>query len=132
TVTGACTTGLPIFGADGSVNNATSVSQDCADWVTLRMNNVTDISQEVLEASMQGTLFEGWAGPVQFAAGATYRAEEFKFTPDAAYNANQGTADVVNNIALPLGVNGSNHVREAYVEMAIPLLSGLPMVQKLE
>jgi outer membrane receptor protein involved in Fe transport len=132
TVTGSCTTGLPIFNPDGSVNNATTVSQDCADWMTLRMNNVTDIQQEVLEAGVQGTLHEGWAGPIQFAAGANYRAEDFKFTPDAAYNANQGAADVVNNIALPLGVNGTNYVREAYAELAIPVLSGLPLVKRLE
>src|SRR5690606_29785565 len=73
-----------------------------------------------------------WAGPLQFAAGATYRSEKYKFAPDAAYNANQGTADVVNNIALPLGVTGTNYVREAYAEMVIPLIRDLPFVQRLE
>jgi outer membrane receptor protein involved in Fe transport len=131
TVTGSCTSGLPIFNPDGSVNNGTTVTQDCADYVTLRMNNISDLTQEVIEANMQGTLFELWAGPVQFAAGATYRAESFKFAPDAAYNANQDKPNVVNNIALPLGVNGSTHVKEAYVEFAIPLLSNLPFVKKL-
>jgi len=132
TVTGRCTSGLPIFNPDGSVNNATSVSQDCADWATLRMNNVSDIEQEMLEASVQGTLFEGWAGPFQFALGGNYRAEDFKFTPDAAYNANQITANVVNNIALPLGVNGLNHVTEGFVELNIPLLRDIPLVKSLE
>ncbi len=48
------------------------------------------------------------AGPgrFQFAAGADYRAEDFNFTPDAAYNALQLNYNVVNNIALPVGVNG--------------------------
>lgn len=132
TVTGSCTSGLPIFNANGTVNNAPSVSQDCSDWATLRMNNVTNISEEILEASLQGTMMEGWAGPIQFAAGATYRSDEFKFTPDAAYNANQATANVVNNIALPLGVNGSTFVKEAYAEFAIPILSGLPFIKKFE
>ncbi|MET0280743.1 MAG: TonB-dependent receptor [Steroidobacteraceae bacterium] len=132
TVTGSCTSGLPIFNADGTVNNTPSVTQDCADWVTLRMNNVSNVAEEVLEASFQGTVLEGWAGPIQFAAGANYRADKFKFTPDAAYNANQSVANVVNNIALPLGVNGTTHVSEAYVELAIPVLSGLPFIKKLE
>jgi outer membrane receptor protein involved in Fe transport len=33
---------------------------------------------------------------------------------------------------LPVGVNGKTHVSEIYGEMAIPLLSGLPFVRKLE
>jgi outer membrane receptor protein involved in Fe transport len=132
TVTGSCPEGLPIFNPDGSVDNTPSVSQQCADWATLRMNNTTNLSQEILEGSIQGTLFDAWAGPVQFAAGGTYRAEVFKFTPDAAYNAVQATANVVNNIALPLGVNGRNHVSELYGELAIPLLTDLPFVKKLE
>lgn len=132
TVTGKCTTGLPIFNPDGTSNNTPSVSQDCSDWVTLRMNNVTNIQQEVLEGTVQGTAVDGWAGPIQFAAGATYRAEVFKFTPDGAYSAEQATANVVNNIALPLGVTGTNHVSEVYGELAIPVLSNLPFVKKLE
>jgi outer membrane receptor protein involved in Fe transport len=132
TVAGSCTSGLPIFNPDGTVNNTPSVSQNCADWVTLRMNNVTNLEQEMLEATVQGTMFEGWAGPVQFAAGVDYRAEDFKFTPDGAYSAEQATANVVNNIALPLGVNGQNHVSEAYAELAIPVLTDLPFVKKLE
>ena len=132
TVTGACTSGLPSFNPDGTVNNTPSVSQNCADWVTLRMNNVTNLEQEMMEATVQGTALDGWAGPIQFAAGVDYRAEDFKFTPDGAYSAQQATANVVNNIALPLGVTGRNHVSEAYAELAIPVLSDLPFVKKLE
>ncbi|MDQ2639223.1 MAG: TonB-dependent receptor [Pseudomonadota bacterium] len=132
TVTGRCTSGLPIFNPDGSVNNTPSVSQDCSDWVTLRMNNTTSIREQVLEATVQGTLLEGWAGPIQFAAGADYRSDRFTFSPDAAYSAQQASGNVVNNIALPLGVNGNTDVREVYAELAIPVLSGLPLVKKLE
>jgi outer membrane receptor protein involved in Fe transport len=132
TVAGSCASGLPIFGADGSVNNATSVSQDCSDYATLRMNNVAGLTQEVAEATIQGSLFDLWGGPVQFAGGVTYRSERFTFTPDAAYNANQDAPNVVNNIALPLGVDGFTDVREAFVEFAIPLVKDLPFVKKLE
>jgi iron complex outermembrane receptor protein len=132
TVTGRCTSGLPIFNADGSVNNTPSVSQDCSDWMTLRMNNTASVREEVLEATVQGTLFEGWAGAIKFAAGADYRADKFTFTPDAAYSAQQAAGNVVNNIALPLGVNGNTDVREVYAELAIPLLADLPLVKRLE
>jgi iron complex outermembrane receptor protein len=131
-VTGSCTSGLPIFNPDGSVNNTPSVSQDCADYVTLRMNNVTSIAQDIVEANVQGTLFDIWGGPLQFAAGSTYRSEKYKFTPDSGYNANQDVANVVNNIALPLGVSGTTSVKEAYIELAIPLLADLPFIKRLE
>lgn len=131
-VAGSCTSGLPIFNPDGSVNNTPSVSQDCADYVTLRMNNITSIAQDVIEANVQGSLFNIWGGPLQFAAGTTYRSEQYQFTPDAAYNANQNNANVVNNIALPLGVRGTTSVKEVYVEFAIPLLADLPFIKKLE
>lgn len=130
-VAGACTSGLPIFNDDGSVNLTTSVSDDCANYVTLRMNNLAEIEQEVIEANMQGTLLDIWSGPLQFAAGVNYRRENFKFTPDGAYNANQDYPNVVNNIALPVGVNGITSVKEAYVEFAIPLLRDLPLIKKL-
>jgi len=131
-VAGHCTSGLPIFNDDGTVNNTPSVSQDCSDYVTLRMNNLSTIQQNVVEANVQGSIVDLWAGPLQFAAGVDRREENYKFTPDAAYNANQDYANVVNNIALPLGVDGTTSVKEVYAEFAIPLLSGLPFVKKFE
>ncbi len=79
-----------------------------------------------------GSLFNIWGGPLQFAAGADYRLSNTPFTPDAAYNANQEFANVVNNIALPLGVHGMTFVKEAYIELAIPVLADLPLIKKLE
>lgn len=131
-VAGACTSGLPIFTDDGEVDLTQTVSDDCANYVTLRMNNVSTLEQEVLEANMQGTLADIWGGPLQFAAGTAYRSEDFRFTPDGAYNANQIYPNVVNNIALPVGVKGINDVKEAYVEFAIPLVRDLPFVKKLQ
>ncbi len=130
-VAGSCSSGLPIFNPNGSVNNG-GASSDCIDWITLRMNNVTNLEEEVLEGTVQGTLADGWAGPIQFALGADYRADDFNFTPDAAYNALQLNYNVVNNIALPVGVTGKTHESEIYGELAIPVLSGLPFVRKLE
>jgi outer membrane receptor protein involved in Fe transport len=131
-VAGKCTSGLPIFNADGTVNNASSVTQDCADYVTQRMNNVSTLAQDVVEGNVQGSLFDLWAGPLKFAAGADYRSDKFVFTPDSGYNANQATPNVVNNIALPLGVSGLTYQKEAYVEFAIPLVKDLPLVKRFE
>ena len=49
-----------------------------------------------------------------------------------AYNANQDFPNVVQNIALPVGVDGQTWVTEAYAEFAIPVLKDLPGVKLLE
>jgi outer membrane receptor protein involved in Fe transport len=131
-VTGGCTTGLPIFNPDGSVNNTPSVSQDCADYTVLRMNSISTLTQEVLEGTVQGSLFNLPAGPLQMAAGLDTRRDVFNFDPDSGYNANQDYANVVQNIILPVRVQGKTDVKEAYIEFAIPLLKDLPLIKSLE
>ncbi len=120
-VTGHCTSGLPIFNRDGSVNATSSLSQDCSDYVTLRMNSVTNLEQNIFEATLTGALVNMKSGPLLFAAGGDQRKEEFWFQPDAAYNANQDFPNVVQNLVLPVSVTGTTSVREVYGELAIPL-----------
>lgn len=123
-VTGHCTSGLPIFNTDGSVNNTPSVSKDCSDYVVLRMNSVTTIEQNIFEGTVTGTILNMAGGPLQFAAGADYRKEIFGFQPDSGYNANQDFPNVIQNVVLPVTVEGSTDVKEVYGELAIPLFKG--------
>ena len=133
-VTGHCSSGLPIFNANGSVNNTPSISKDCADWFLLRMNTITQITQENVEGDLTGSLFDMpfKAGRFRYAVGADYRSDNFNFNPDSGFNANQDTANVLQNIILPVGVQGSTHVSEVYTEFSIPLLRDLPFVKSLE
>lgn len=131
-VTGSCTSGLPIFNPDGTVNNTPSVTQDCADYTVLRMNSITTLTQDILEGTVQGSLFNLPAGPLQMAVGLDTRRELFNFDPDSGYNANQDYANVVQNIILPVRVNGKTSVKEAYTEFVIPLLKDLPLIKNLE
>ena len=131
-VTGHCTSGLPIFNADGTVNNTPSVSQDCADYMVLRMNNITTLTQDIVEANVSGGLLEMWAGDLLFAAGTAYREEQFAFDPDSGFNANQDRPSVIQNIILPVSVEGSTDVTEVYAELAIPLVSDRKFVQSFE
>jgi outer membrane receptor protein involved in Fe transport len=131
-VTGHCTSGLPLFNADGSVNNTPSISQDCADYIVLRMNNVTTLTQDIVEFNVSGGLLEMWAGELLFAAGTTYREEQFNFDPDSGFNANQDRPNVIQNIILPVTVAGSTDVTEIYGELAIPLVSDRKLVQSFE
>jgi outer membrane receptor protein involved in Fe transport len=131
-VTGHCTSGLPIFNPDGSVDPTLSVSQDCADYVVLRMNNITSLTQEIAEATVSGPFAELWAGEWLFAAGVDYRQEDFAFDPDSGFNANQDYPNVIQNIILPVSVSGTTDVSEIYLELAIPLLSDKKFVQSFE
>ena len=88
-----------------------SVSQDCADYTVLRMNSITTLTQEVAEATVQGEVFQLPAGALQAAVGADYRSEHFAFDPDSGYNANQDFPNVIQNIILPVAVDGSTNVR---------------------
>jgi outer membrane receptor protein involved in Fe transport len=121
-VTGHCTSGLPIFNPDGSVNNRPSVTQDCSDYVVLRMNSITSLTQDVVEGSLTGEFGQLASGPIGFAVGADYREENFAFDPDSGYNANQDFPNVIQNIILPVSVDGSTNVKEIFAEMSIPLL----------
>lgn len=133
-ITGHCTSGLPIFNADGSVNNTPSISKDCADWILQRMNTITQLTQQVVEADIQGGLFDMpfSAGKLRYALGADYRSEDFNFNPDSGYNANQEAPVVVQNVALPVAVQGMTDVYEAYAEFSVPVLKDLPGIKSLE
>ena len=79
-VTGHCTSGLPIFNTDGSVNNTPSVSQDCADYMVLRMNDITALTQDIIEGNVTGGLAELKSGPLQFALGVDFAPGAFHAT----------------------------------------------------
>ncbi len=131
-VTGHCTSGLPIFNPDGSVNNTPSVSKDCADYVVLRMNSITALQQDIVEGDVTGTVVKMPAGPLQFALGTDYRREHFAFDPDSGYNANQDYPNVIQNVILPVSVDGTTDVKEVYGELAIPLVKDKKFAQSLE
>ncbi len=130
-VSGSCTSGIPLFNPDGSVPQAQiQVSQDCIEWAGLRMNNVTSLSQNIVEGTLEGGVFDLPAGEVRFAAGATYREVDFWFNPDAAYSAQQNRADVVGLISLPQYGEGYVSVKEVFGELLIPVIRDVPLIQQ--
>ncbi len=134
-----CASGIKVFNADGSVpqplpgtGEGVQVSDDCRAFATLELNNITQLDQSIVEASMQGKLVNLWAGEVRFALGATYREDGFSYAPDTGTSGEQSNTSVVNQIALPKPTSGFVSVREVYGELLVPLLEDLPFVKKFE
>jgi iron complex outermembrane receptor protein len=133
-IAGSCTSGLPIFNTNGSVNNTPSASQDCDNFADPTLNNVTVLTQNVYEGDIQGALFNMpfKAGKLRYALGADYRSEALTFNPDSGYTADQATPNIVQNIALPVPVAGDTGVAEIYTEFAIPVVKDLPLAKAIE
>ncbi len=129
---GQCTSGIPLFNPDGSVPARVTVTDDCKEYVTLETNSVTTLEQNIVEASMQGSLFDLPAGELRFALGAHYRDVSFSFVPDSGLSANQERANVINIISLPRTSTGEVSVQEAFGELLVPVISDVPLIQQLE
>lgn len=83
-------------------------------------------TQEIYGANIAGELFDMPAGGFGIAAGVEHRAEEGFYNPDVLSQYGIGGG----NATLPTA--GEFSVDEAYVELAIPLLEGLPGVERLD
>ena len=81
---------------------------------------------DIAAASLSGEIFELPAGIVGFAAGYEYRKESAHYTPDSLTS--QGLA----NDPRVEPTSGSFDVNEVYAELAIPLLSDLPLAQQVD
>lgn len=101
-------------------------SQAALDYVHGTASVLTDVKQDVVAASMQGSPFDTWAGRLSVAFGAEYRKDSVRTTVD----------DISLNDGFMIGnqkpVQGSISVKEAFAETVVPLLSGLPGAQRLE
>jgi iron complex outermembrane recepter protein len=107
-----CTTGLPVF-------TDFEPSKDCLDGIDTRLVNRSHLTQEIVEANLQGGLFELPAGQVRFAAGLSRRGNTFSFQPG------NPISQIRDN---PIGVfasaasSGAVSVREIYGELLVPVI----------
>ncbi|MGS0676941.1 TonB-dependent receptor plug domain-containing protein [Shewanella sp. 125m-1] len=81
---------------------------------------------DVMAATLSGEIMDLPAGTLGFAAGYEYRKESAHYTPDSLTS--QGLANDPRQEATA----GSFDVNEVYAELAIPLLSDLPMAQQVD
>ena len=135
----SCASGIQIFDANGQVAapqqtsaDTLAVSDDCLRFVTLELNNVTKLTQQIVEGTVEGALFDNWAGEVRFAAGGTYRKNDFTFNPDTGNSSEQADINLIGVIALPGPTAGGITAKEAFGELLIPVLRDLPLVQSFD
>jgi len=118
-----CAGGFNPFG-----NNA--VSDACVAFAARTAKSKSTLTQDVVEASLQGGLFTLPAGEVRFAAGAGYRRNGYSFRNDAALENSLPTADL---IALSPGdaTDAKTEVAEVFGELFVPILKDVPLIQEL-
>lgn len=105
----------------------TALSDDCYAYLVAAPTKDTILKQDVVEANVQGHLFNLPAGEARFAAGAGWRRNSYSTSPDAILQA----GDVV-GVPYTGSSRGSSNVKELYVEALLPVLAGLPLVQQLD
>ncbi len=136
---GTCTSGISPFGeingeGAGQFGNAAlpQVSADCIDYLNPYQTNTTTLEQNVIEGTLQGKAFDLPAGEARFAVGAAYRDNGFAYQPDRSFAPDVNFAsDIIGQFGI-LPVSGSNNVKEGYVEMLLPILRNVPLVQALD
>jgi len=107
-----------------------TMSAAAANFIKTRINSSQDYEQLYAGLTFNGdtaNMFSLPAGPIGFAVGAEYRAEDFVFNPSQDLAVGNLTGF---NASPP--VSGRFDVYEAYAEVLVPLLKDLPFVQSLD
>jgi outer membrane receptor protein involved in Fe transport len=98
----------------------------CFNYLNRSLRETTDFTQQIVEGSLQGGLFELPAGQVRFAAGGSYRRQTYDYRPPG---------ERVRNEVWPVQITGpakgSYDVYEGYGEVFLPVLKDLPFVKEL-
>jgi iron complex outermembrane receptor protein len=119
-----CTSGLPVF-------SSFPVTDDCIKAITGNYTDRTRLTQDVVEATTQGKLFDLPYGELRAAAGVTMRRNDFEYLPDATREVNNIVDAVVGSFG-QANVRGGTEVKEIYAEMLVPVLKDVFMAQSLE
>lgn len=116
-----------------------AASQTALDYTTGISRFQVENTMTALSASVSGDVFELPAGPVSVAVGGEYREQELSLTsnsnPAIPLNTTGLRAPITANrfSSTNVGIaNGEVQVEEAFVEVAVPILSDAPFARSLE
>lgn len=119
---------LNIFGVN-------SISPEAAAFSFLPTTAQNEIEQRNFVASISGDsskLFELPAGPIGFALGYEFRNERSRFDPDSFNRAGLTFGTIDSNGGPTNPSSGEYEVNEFFFEGNVPVLAGLPFVERLE
>lgn len=111
---------LNLFGGAGTI------TQEQLDYVSASLNDRFTTKRQVLNATLSGDVIDVPGGTVSAAFGYEFRKEEFTFVPDSG----KATGAVTGNTSSP--TDGEYDVDSLFLEVNVPLLSGIPGVELLE
>ncbi|TAJ74491.1 MAG: TonB-dependent receptor [Phenylobacterium sp.] len=98
----------------------------CFNHLNRTLHEETKFTQQIVEGSLQGSLFDLPAGRARFAVGASYRRATYDYAPPDAR---------VRGEVWPVQAtgpsDGSYNVKEGFAELYLPLLRDLPLVDEL-
>ncbi|WP_066482610.1 MULTISPECIES: TonB-dependent receptor domain-containing protein [unclassified Sphingomonas] len=108
-----------------NVFGAGSITPEAAQYVQAPQSFQTRITQQQIQGSLSGELFDLPAGPLGIAVGAEYRKESSTENNDALTNAGLNGGNAIPDTA------GSFDVREVFGELRIPVLADTPFFKSL-
>jgi outer membrane receptor protein involved in Fe transport len=120
--TSICAGGFNPFG----IANSTSLSQACRNYLSTTAISKEELTQRVAEASAQGSLFALPAGDLQFSTSVNYRKNTYSYLPDS-----QLAAQNIEAVIASQRSSGKTAVKEAAMELRIPLLADAPLAKSL-
>jgi outer membrane receptor protein involved in Fe transport len=112
-----CTSGLPIF-----FGSTATMSENCFNAIIGGYKSQTEVSQDILEANLQGTITEMKAGSLQFAAGISNRRNGFVYEPG---NPQAAIFDDPLGLFVSNPTHGDTEVSELYGELIVPIVQKL-------
>lgn len=120
-----CTTGMNVFQLEWA-----EISDDCKAAINADLKNRSSIRQTIVEANIQGGLFELPAGQLRFALGASFREQDFEFINDTLTTQGASFLDQAIGIYPSADSRGFYDAHELYGELLIPILSDIPLIQE--
>jgi len=116
------TNGIPC----GDYLGVGNISQEVLDYLPFDMTDLGGNEQLSFTANISGSIFELPAGMVGFAAGLEYREDKGWRQPDSLKVLGIANSNAEDPIF------GKTKAKEAYAELSIPVLEGIPFVESLE
>jgi outer membrane receptor protein involved in Fe transport len=109
----SCDTGLPMF-------STVDPSADCIEAMTAKMRPLWDLTQNIVEANLQGKIADMRAGELRFAAGIGTRENSFRYEP-SEINDNVSIIEQPMSLFVSNNTAGETDVSEIYGELLVPV-----------